>query len=117
MNERRRQHGPLSPLQATILDRLMAGERQQTLAKELGFSESYISGETSLCTAKLRARTTAHACTLYATAKAYREAADLLDQSSRAHLQEDGIAEDHANHILTGLAGILRERAAALLPK
>lgn len=117
VNQWRKNRGPLTPFQIKLMDHLSAGGTQEAAAKQHGCSTGHVCAETGLARQKLRAATTAHACTLWSVRRAYLEAADLLDQSSRAHPQKDGVAEDHVNHVLTALAETLRERAAALLPK
>lgn len=115
MNERRRTDGPLSGVQVKILDRLLLGERQKEMAADMGSSEQYVSAELSLAASKLQARTAAQAAALWATANAYREAADLID--SQRPLQPDNKVDQHVDHVLAGLADLLRTRADRLSPK
>jgi DNA-binding CsgD family transcriptional regulator len=106
----RRRTGPLTPIQRDSLTSLSEGLRGRQIANSLSRSESYISDELNLAAAKLGALTTTHAACMLATHKAYLEAATLLEEQSA--WDEDG----KVSEVLRELAGILRTRAAALVP-
>ena len=109
--------GPLTERQITIIGHVRAGLRYKQIASRTGLSEPLIHHEAAAIQRKLKAATMPCAVNAYATAMAYREVADMLDSTSRAHPQQDGVAEDHVNHVLMMLANEYRSRAARLLPQ
>ena len=109
--------GPLTERQTQIIELASSGLRQNEIAKEIDTSYPVVRMEVNAVIHKFGADSSGQVYALYATARAYQEAADLLDKASRAHPERDGVAEDHADHVLAGLAEILRERAERLLPK
>lgn len=110
-------NGPLTERQTAIIGHVRAGLRYRRVAEQLGISEVRVRQEVVTITRKLRATTFQQAIVVYATAMAYLEVADLLDITSRAHPEQDGVAEDHVNHVLMALADEYRSRAARLLPQ
>lgn len=109
-----RNQGPLTELQRDILLRLVNGERQKEIAKELGYSEAHVSQENCLAAMKMGVRTTAAAVARYRSYLTYLEAADMIDGGRIPIVLTD--ADDHVNHVLTGIAQAVRERAERLLP-
>lgn len=109
--------GPLTERQTKIIELASSGKRQNEIAKEIDASYPVVRMEVNAVIHKFGADSSGQVYALYATARAYREAADLIDKASVEHPCGDGVAEDHADHVLTGLAKILRERAERLLPK
>lgn len=110
-------NGPLTERQTAIIGHVRAGLRYRKVAEQLGISEVLVRREVVAITRKLRAITFQQAIGIYATARAYLKVADVLDGTSRAHLEQDGVAEDHVNHVLMMLANEYRSRAARLLPQ
>lgn len=110
-------NGPLTERQTVIISHVRAGLRYRKVAEQIGISEVLVRREVVAITRKLRATTFQQAICLYTMAMAYRGVADMLDATSRAHLEQDGVAEDHVNHVLMGLANVYRYRAARLLPQ
>lgn len=117
-NRHRPTTGPFTPVQQSVLMGLVQGKSQREIAVELGVRESYVSAELSIARQKMHCATTAHAVSTMATALAYLSAAELLEEGM---VPEDtpGLddGEIHANHVVAGLAKILRDRSAALLPQ
>lgn len=120
--------GPLTERQIHILNHLRAGKRHEEIAKAWAtvpggdgeprtISVGVVKQECQIITAKFGASTVMQATSIWATAQAYRAVADNLDKHSRAHPQEDGVAEDHVNHVLMQLAELYRDRADRLTPR
>lgn len=114
MKRQNRIKGPLTERQMTILSSLAGGQRQKEAAETLGYAPSYVSAEMCLVVSKLGVRTTQAAVARYSSYLAYLEAAYLLE--SGVHRNPVNAAEKAVNEILTGMAGLLRERARQLLP-
>lgn len=110
-------NGPLTERQTAIIGHVRAGLRYRRVAEHLGISEVLVRREVVAITRKLRATTFQQAIGIYTTARAYLEVASLLDSTGRAHPKQDGVAEDHVDHILMMLADEYRSRAARLLPQ
>jgi DNA-binding CsgD family transcriptional regulator len=110
-------NGPLTERQTAIIGHVRAGLRYRKIAEQIGISEVLVRREVVAITRKLRATTLQQAIGIYATAMAYRQVALMLDNASRAHPEEDGTAEDHVDHVLTGMAEVCRTAAARLLPQ
>lgn len=107
--------GSLTARQTTILNGLLAGKRHKQIAREIGTSLITVRQDVSILTTKMGCPTSGAATAQYATALAYREAAHLLlAWRTRDPIDE---TEEHVNHVLDDLAGILRERAELLLPQ
>lgn len=111
----RRKDGPLSPLQKEILDLLIAGKRQNEIAEQMGFSTSYISAETLLAVTRMGMRTTTAAVARYRSYQTYRMTATLLMEKGIIPVPIDE-AEVHVNHVLEGMAALIKRRAERLLP-
>ena len=109
-NSHRPVTGPLTPVQRQTLIGLVQGRTQREIAGELGVRESYVSAEISIGRRKLNCATTAHAVHALSTHLAYLEVARLLDATV------DDADDPAVRSILEGLAQILRDRAAALIP-
>lgn len=109
--------GPLTERQITLIGHVRAGLRYRAVARELGISEVLVRREAVAIVHKLRCTTITQAIGVYATAQAYLRAADQLDTTSRTHPEQDGVAEDHVNHVLMGLANEYRAAAARLIPQ
>lgn len=107
--------GPLTRRQTQVMDLLLDDRRQTEVAAALSVSPPYVSEEAQLAVRKLKARTLNGGVAAYATAKAYLEAAELIETSRPE--QSEGAADDHVWHVLTGIARTLRERAGRLLPR
>jgi DNA-binding CsgD family transcriptional regulator len=108
--------GPLTPLQSRILALLAEGRTQAQAAEELTLSRQYISEHACAAAHKFGVPTTAAAVARYSSYMAYLGAADKIQLFG---LIKDPVdpAEEHANHVVEGLAVMLRERAAKLLPE
>lgn len=111
---RRKTTGPLSDKQRDILARIVAGETQRQIAVSLGCSGSYVSQERYLAVRKMGMRTTAAAAARYRSYLTYLEAADMLEGGMIPVPLVD--ADVHVNHVLEGIARLVRERAERLLP-
>lgn len=114
-NSHRPTTGPFTPVQQFVLMGLVQGKTQREIATETGVRESYVSAELAIARQKMNCSTTAHAVSTMATALAYLQAAKLIEADVKAHPASGH--EWYANELLAGLAKILRDRAAALLPK
>lgn len=107
--------GPLTPRQFEVLAAVSLGEPYQAIAHRMGKSRQVITNDVGFAAKKMGARSSREAVAKYATYLAYNRAAELL-RTSKVPVPIDE-AEEHVNHVLEGLAAILSERAAALLPK
>lgn len=107
--------GPLSKTQVLVLDGMATGDDQRAIANRLNFSRGYISACMSGAVAKLNVRSSWEAVALWTRAKAYIDAAKILERSITKGPGEM-VDEDPVNNVLLGLASILRERAAAIIP-
>ena len=110
---RRRMTGPLTPRQTQMMDLRAAGHRQTEVARILGITPQHVSTEVLIAVSKTGARSPGGAVARYAQAAAYRDAAKLLE---RGLFENPGGSEKAVNSVLEGMAAILRERAAKLLP-
>jgi len=107
--------GPLTFRQAAIVGHIAAGMRHKEIAKKVGVTLGVVRQEALNITRKYGAETSAQALAMHSRAEAYLLAAELIEADVKAH--PGGGHEWHANELLTGLAKILRNRAAAILPK
>ena len=109
--DQRKRTGPLAPGQIKIIEGLVAGRRQNEIAKEMHVSVSHVSAEVRVAASRMGVATTNAACARWGTALAYLDAADLLvGIPGRLLLQQ--VAD-----VLRELVAILRSRAAALIPE
>lgn len=108
--------GPLTRRQTQVMDLLLDDRRQTEVATTLGVSAPYVSEEAQIASRKLKARTTNGGVANYATAKAYIQAAELIEASRPTEPEGDDV-DNHVWHVLTGIARTLRERAGRLLPQ
>lgn len=107
--------GPLSELQHKMMLSLLTGASHVEAGRANGKGPTHTSNIVSAAVAKMGCRRTGQALGYYATHLAYLEAASVLEA---AKIRDPlGDVEDHVNHVLDGLASILRARAAALLPQ
>lgn len=108
--------GPLTRRQTQVMDLLLDDRRQTEVATTLGVSAPYVSEEAQIASRKLKARTTNGGVANYATAKAYIQAAELIEghRSTEPDKELNGVVVDA---VLSGIANILRERAGRLLPQ
>lgn len=110
--------GPLTRRQTQVMDLLLDGRRQTEVATALGVSAPYVSEEAQIASRKLKARTTNGGVANYATAKAYIQAAELIEASLRDFYGDpDSECDQTVDYALSGIANILRERAGRLLPQ
>ena len=110
-------NGPLTERQTAIIGHVRAGLRYRKVAEQIGISEVLVRREVVAITRKLRAATLQQAIGIYATAQAYAQVAVMLETTTRAHPEQDGVAEDHVNHVLRMLADEYWSRAKRLLPQ
>lgn len=108
--------GPITPRQARIIELASAGMRQNEIARKLEVSYPVIRMEVTAIVQKFKADSSGQVYALHARAEAYLSAAELIETGRPLHPESDEV-DNHVWHVLTGLACILRERAAALLPK
>lgn len=108
--------GPLTRRQTQVMDLLLDDRRQTEVATTLGVSAPYVSEEAQIASRKLKARTTNGGVANYATAKAYIQAAELIEghRFTEPDKELNGAIVDA---VLSGIANILRERAGRLLPQ
>jgi hypothetical protein len=109
--DQRKRTGPLAPGQIKIIEGLVAGRRQNEIAKEMHVSVSHVSAEVRVAASRMGVATTNAACARWGTALAYLDAADLLEQ------QASWDADQQVADVLRELVAILRSRAAALIPE
>ena len=109
--DQRKRTGPLAPGQIKIIQGLVAGRRQNEIAKEMHVSVSHVSAEVRVAASRMGVTTTNAACAQWGTALAYLDAADLLEQ------QASWDADQQVADVLRELVAILRSRAAALIPE
>lgn len=107
--------GPLTRRQTQVMDLLLDDRRQTEVATTLGVSAPYVSEEAQIASRKLKARTTNGGVANYATAKAYIQAAELIEASIQDLYGDPDFVG--VNEVLDGVANILRERAGRLLPQ
>jgi DNA-binding CsgD family transcriptional regulator len=105
---------PLLPKEIQILDEVSAGVRQTEIAEERGCTPSWVNATLRNASAAINARTTAEAVAMYNTAKAYLDAADLLERDGLIR-NPVRLRDEHTNQVIQGLADILRDRARTLL--
>lgn len=108
--------GPLTRRQTQVMDLLLDDRRQTEVATTLGVSAPYVSEEAQIASRKLKARTTNGGVANYATAKAYIQAAELIE-GHRFTEPDKELNGAIADAVLSGIANILRERAGRLLPQ
>lgn len=80
----------------------MSGATHLEAAQELGVSRPYVSQQIAIVHVKMDVQNSAEMCARYGRYLAYKEAAAQV----RACLipSPDGEAEEHVNHVLTGIA-------------
>lgn len=108
--------GPLTPRQAVIVGHIAAGMRHKEIATQVGVTLGVVRQEALNITRKYGAETSAQALAMHSRAEAYLVAAELIEADVPQLRRNDDHVDDHVAHVLTGLAEILRNRAAAILP-
>ena len=109
--------GPLTPRQGKILAEVSAGREHADIAQELRLSRTAVSEDVRVIVAKMKVANTAQAIGRYGRYKAYTDAADLLMAAGIRRGADLHEAEEHANHVIEGLANELRGRAEKMLPQ
>jgi DNA-binding CsgD family transcriptional regulator len=109
--------GPLTPRQGKILAEVSAGREHADIAQELKLSRTAVSEDVRVIVAKMKVANTAQAIGRYGRYKAYTDAADLLMAAGIRRGADLHEAEEHANHVIEGLANELRGRAEKMLPQ
>lgn len=107
--------GAITARQFSILSALVVGERYDEIAARMFVSRQIITNDVTFVARKMGCKTSREAVARYATYLAYNRAAEML-RSGKVPVPVDE-AEAHVNHVLEGMAAVLTERAAALLPK
>lgn len=111
--------GPLTERQVRIIEGLLAGKRHEEISRDLSTPDETISvnvvkRECMHITAKFKARTITQAVFIYSEAQAYRKAArEIL--KTRIPVPFDQ-SDEHANHVLEGLAKLYQGRHDAWMP-
>lgn len=106
--------GPLTAQQIEILDAVAGGKTHGAVAREMGRSRAWASNHMVSIVAKMSARNSAEAIAVYTRQKAFMDVADMLLAARVRHPVD--AADDHLNHVLTGLAETYRAAARNMLP-
>ena len=107
--------GPLTERQTKVLELMANGHRYQKIGSLMGLTVHQVKLEAHAIIKKMGANTAQHALSRYATAQAYRNAAaQVLSVRIPVPIDE---AEVHVNHVLDGIADLLRDWSDMRMPK
>lgn len=106
--------GPLTAQQIEILDAVSQGKTHGEVGRQFNRTRAWTSQHMMSVVAKMKARNSAEAIAIYSRHKAYLDVADMLLAARVRHPVD--AAEDHVNHVLTGLAETYRAAARNMLP-
>lgn len=119
--------GPLTVRQKKILEAVSLGHSHDKIARDLTreaqaeepsarpVTRPVVSMDLRNIRKKLACANSAQAAARFATRRAYLAAAELLELGKPPY-PAPGSVDEHVCHVLDGLADVLRERAAQLLP-
>jgi DNA-binding CsgD family transcriptional regulator len=106
--------GPLNHRQREILAYVAAGKTHKWTAEKIGVSRVCVSENMRIAVRKLNCANASEAIGRWGEYRSYRRAAQMLEGASKGHPLDR--VEQHVNHVLAGLAKILRDRADLLIP-
>ena len=107
--------GPLTERQTRILDHMTNGHRYQKIGSLMGLTVHQVKLEAHAIIRKMGTKTAQEALAQYATARAYRNAAAQV-RSGKVWSPVDE-TEEHVNHVLDGIADLLRDWHDMRIPK
>ena len=110
----RRLTGPLDATQIQTLELAAQGLNQMEIARRMGTSNVTVSQNLAVARLRLGLDSTNQLVAQYARAKAYRESAAIIRTFRVKDPQGD--VEEHANHVLDGIARELELMAERLIP-
>lgn len=111
----RAKEGPLTAQQIEILDAVSSGKTHGVVARQYGMTRGWVSNHMVSVVAKMKTRNSAESIAIYTRHKAFLDVADMLLAARVRHPVD--AAEDHVNHVLTGLAETYRAAARNMLPE